>query len=42
MNKQERLIEVAKSFIGTKESGGDNKGPQVEAFQKAQIGRAHV
>lgn len=40
MSKQDRLIEIAKSYIGTKESGGDNKGPQVEEFQKALGGPA--
>lgn len=40
MSKQDRLIEVAKSYIGTKEIGGDNKGPQVEEFQKALGGPA--
>lgn len=40
MSKQDSLIEVAKSYIGTKESGGDNKGPQVEEFQKALGGPA--
>jgi uncharacterized protein (TIGR02594 family) len=39
MDKSTKLIEIAKSYIGTKESGGDNKGPQVEEFQKA-IGKA--
>lgn len=39
MSKQQRLIEIAKSYIGTKEEGGDNKGPQVEEFQRA-IGSA--
>lgn len=39
MSKQHRLVEIAKSYIGTKESGGDNKGPQVEEFQRA-IGSA--
>lgn len=34
------LVEVAKRYIGTKESGGDNKGAQVEAFQKAVDGKA--
>src|ERR1051325_9953206 len=40
MSKQDRLIEVAKSYIGTKEVGGDNKGPQVEEFQKSLGGPA--
>ena len=40
MSKQKRLIEIAKSYIGTKEIGGDNKGPQVEKFQKALGGPA--
>jgi hypothetical protein len=34
------LIAKAKSFIGTTEQGGDNKGPVVEMFQKAYDGRA--
>jgi hypothetical protein len=40
MSKQKRLVEVANSYIGVKETGGDNKGPQVEAFQKALGGPA--
>ena len=39
MTKQEKLIEIAKTYVGTKEEGGDNKGPQVEEFQRA-IGKA--
>lgn len=38
-NKQE-LIDLASSFNGTKEEGGDNKGSQVELFQKAVDGFA--
>lgn len=41
MNKPTKLIEIAKTYIGTKEEGGDNKGPQVEEFQKA-IGKAEA
>lgn len=33
------LVEVAKRFIGVKEKG-DNRGPEVEAFQKALDGKA--
>lgn len=40
MNKQDKLIEIAKGYIGTKEDGGDNKGTQVEEFQKAVDGKA--
>ncbi len=35
MNTSERLLQVASKYIGTKEEGGDNKGAQVEEFQKA-------
>lgn len=35
-----RLVEVAQSFVGTKEATGNNDGPQVEAFQKAVDGKA--
>lgn len=34
MDKESKLIEVASSYVGTKEEGGDNKGPQVEEFQQ--------
>jgi len=34
-----KLIEVAKSFIGVHESGGNNSGPVVEMFQRV-IGKA--
>lgn len=36
----QRFIDIAKKYIGTKESGGDNKGRQVEEFQKAIDGKA--
>lgn len=35
-----KLIEIAKSFVGVHEVGGDNKGPDVEAFQRAVDGKA--
>lgn len=34
------LIEFAKQYIGTKESGGDNKGELIVLFQKALDGKA--
>lgn len=34
------LIDIAKKYIGTKEQGGDNRGPLVEMFQKAVNGKA--
>jgi uncharacterized protein (TIGR02594 family) len=34
------LIEVAQKYVGVKEKGGDNKGPEVEQFQKAVDGKA--
>jgi hypothetical protein len=34
------LIDLASSFSGTKEEGGDNSGPLVEQFQKAVDGKA--
>jgi uncharacterized protein (TIGR02594 family) len=40
MDANKRLIEVAKKYVGVKESGGDNKGPEVEKFQKAVDGKA--
>lgn len=33
--KAQALITEAKKWIGTREEGGDNHGPSVEAFQKA-------
>ncbi len=38
--RAELLIAEAKKWIGTKESQGDNKGPDVEEFQKAVDGVA--
>ena len=35
-----KLVDIAKQYIGTKESGGDNKGSQIEEFQKAVDGKA--
>lgn len=35
-----KLVEIAKKYIGTKEEGGDNKGKQIEEFQKAVDGKA--
>jgi hypothetical protein len=40
MDPREKLIEVAQSFIGTREEGGDNRGARVEEFQRAVDGRA--
>lgn len=37
---RKRLVELAIKFIGVKDSGGDNKGPEVEMFQKAVDGKA--
>ncbi len=34
------LAFLAKSYVGVRESGGDNKGPMVEMFQKAVDGKA--
>jgi len=34
------LVDEAKRWIGTTEKGGDNKGPEVEKFQKAVDGKA--
>jgi hypothetical protein len=35
-----RLIEIARTYIGVRERGGPNRGPDVEKFQKAVDGRA--
>lgn len=40
MSLKARLIEIAQSFVGTKEATGNNDGEQVEAFQKAVDGKA--
>jgi uncharacterized protein (TIGR02594 family) len=40
MTKQEELISEAKKWIGIREKGGDNKGPEIEMFQKASDGHA--
>lgn len=43
MNRSElisSLVQVASSFVGVTEKGGDNKGPEVERFQKAVDGKA--
>lgn len=32
-DKQKRLLEIAKSFVGVHEKGGNNCGPEVERFQ---------
>lgn len=37
---QLRLIELATSLVGTHEVGGENKGPDVEAFQRTVDGKA--
>lgn len=34
------LVHEARRWVGVKEVGGDNKGPQVEEFQKAVDGKA--
>lgn len=34
------LLSFAQSFIGVTERGGDNRGPEVEKFQKAVDGKA--
>jgi len=34
------LVEEALKWVGTMEKGGDNKGPEVEEFQKAVDGKA--
>lgn len=39
MTPHQRLVELARSFVGVHEAG-HNKGAQVEAFQKAVDGRA--
>lgn len=35
MGPSELLVSIAKTFVGVTEIGGDNRGPQVEAFQRA-------
>jgi len=35
MTPHERLIEIVTREVGVKESGGDNRGPRVEEYQKA-------
>ncbi len=40
MTPRERLIEIARSFVGVTEKGGNNRGAQVEAFQRAVDGKA--
>lgn len=40
MSTHEELIKLASSFVGVTESGGANKGPEVEMFQKAVDGKA--
>lgn len=39
-NKVQELIDIANTFVGTKEEGGDNRGPVVEQFQKIVDGVA--
>lgn len=34
------LVDVAHRFVGIQEQGGDNKGPEVERFQRAVDGKA--
>ena len=40
MSLQQELIDQAEKWIGIKESGGANKGPEVEMFQKAVDNKA--
>lgn len=40
MESRLTLIEIAQKYVGVKEQGGDNKGPEVERFQKAVDGKA--
>lgn len=37
---RKRLIQIALSFVGVHELGGNNKGPMIEEFQKAVDGKA--
>lgn len=39
-NWQQKLIEIAASYVGVQEQGGDNCGLKVEQFQKAVDGKA--
>lgn len=39
-DRVERLLAEATKWVGTVEIGGDNKGPQVEAFQKVVDNKA--
>lgn len=39
-NKSQELIDLASSFVGVKEQGADNAGPQIELFQKSVDGTA--
>lgn len=41
MTQAQRLIAVATKFIGVREVGGENKGPEIEMFQKAIDGFAN-
>lgn len=40
IDPKKELVDLAHRFVGVKESGGDNKGKEVEAFQKAVDGKA--
>lgn len=40
MTLYERAIEIIQSYVGVHEEGGDNRGPQIEEFQKAIDGKA--
>lgn len=40
MKPQEELPKIAARYLGIEEMGGDNRGPLVEAFQKAVDGKA--
>ena len=39
-NPREILVQIAKSYEGVSEIGGDNEGQQIEEFQRAVNGRA--
>jgi lysozyme len=39
-NLTDKLLETARSYIGVREQGGNNRGPQVEEFQRAVDGKA--
>lgn len=39
-SKAQELIDLASTFVGVKEQGADNAGPQIEIFQKSVDGTA--